>query len=106
MVQLNDRIVAKLGPGITSVDADVTAHIKSHSSDIPVPEPLGVLAFGPRIYYFMSLVEGSPLDKLWPDLSETEKCSVRDQLDIILEKLRMLPLPSNYLGGGKPTPVH
>ncbi|KKZ61697.1 hypothetical protein EMCG_03807 [[Emmonsia] crescens] len=38
-------------------------------------------------YAFMSLVEGHLLDKLWPDLSIAEKYSVRDQLDIILEKL-------------------
>lgn len=42
------------------------------------------------------------MDKLWPSLSTEEKISIRNQLDVILEKLRMLPLPSNCLGSGSP----
>ncbi|PGH19316.1 hypothetical protein AJ80_04069 [Polytolypa hystricis UAMH7299] len=102
VVQLDDRIVVKLGPNISLTEANMTAHIQMHSADIPVPQPLGVLFLGGITYAFMSLIEGRPLDKLWPDLSNAEKCSVRDQLDIILEKLRLLPLPSQYLGGGNP----
>lgn len=102
VVQLDDRIAVKLGPNISLTDADMTAHIQRHSAEIPVPQPLGVLSLGGITYAFMSLIEGRSLDKLWPDLSNAEKFSVRDQLDIILEKLRLLPLPSQHLGGGNP----
>ncbi|KAK2808782.1 hypothetical protein FQN50_004455 [Emmonsiellopsis sp. PD_5] len=102
VVQLDDRIVVKLGHNISPTDADMTAHIQSHSADIPVPQPLGVLSLGGITYAFMSLMKGHPLDRLWPGLSNAEKCSVRDQLDVILEKLRLLPLPSQYLGSGNP----
>ena len=80
----------------------MAAHIRRYSADIPVPQPLGVLALGGMTYAFMSLAKGRSLDKLWPDLSNDEKYSIRDQLDIILGKLRSLPVPSRYLGGGTP----
>ncbi|KKZ61650.1 hypothetical protein EMCG_03835 [[Emmonsia] crescens] len=102
VVQLDEQIIVKLGPNISLIDANMTAHIRKHSADIPVPQPLGTLSLGGKVYSFMSLMEGRPLDKLWPDLSSTDKFSVRDQLDAILEKLRLLPLPSKYLGGGNP----
>ncbi|KAL1977785.1 hypothetical protein VTN31DRAFT_644 [Thermomyces dupontii] len=35
-------------------------------------------------------------------MADAEKCAIRDQLNLILEKLRLLPLPSEYLGGGNP----
>ncbi|EER43101.1 conserved hypothetical protein [Histoplasma capsulatum H143] len=102
VVQLDERIVVKFGPNISLIDANMTAHIREHSEDIPVPQPLGILALGGKVYAFMSLIDGRPLDKLWPDLSNTDKCSIRDQLEAILENLRLLPLPSKYLGGGNP----
>ena len=70
--------------------------------DIPVSHPLGVLSIGSMTYAFMTLIEGHSLDGLWQNLSNTEKCSVRDQLNVLSEKLRSLPLPSQYLGGGNP----
>ncbi|KLJ05433.1 hypothetical protein EMPG_11079 [Blastomyces silverae] len=102
VVQLNHHVVVKLGPNISLTDADMTAHIQSHSTDIPVPQSLGVLSLGGITYSFMRRINGCSLDKLWPDLTDIEKCSVRDQLDLILEKLRSLPLPNQYLGGGNP----
>ncbi|PGG97453.1 hypothetical protein GX51_07316 [Blastomyces parvus] len=102
VVQLDHRVVVKLGPNISLTDADMTAHIQSYSTDIPVPLPLGVLSLGGITYAFMRRIDGCSLDKLWPDLTDIEKCSVRDQLDLILEKLRSLPLPNQYLGGGNP----
>lgn len=102
VVQLDHRVVVKLGPNISITDADMTAHIQKNSPDIPVPLPLGVLSLGGMTYAFMRLIDGCSLDKLWPDLTDFEKCSVRDQLDLILEKLRLLPTPNQYLGGGNP----
>lgn len=102
VVQLDDRIVVKLGSNLSLTDADMTAHIRSHSADIPVPHPLGALSIGGMTYAFMTLIEGRSLDGLWQDLSNTEKCSVRGQLNVLLENLRSLLLPSQYLGGGNP----
>ncbi|OAX80256.1 hypothetical protein ACJ72_05416 [Emergomyces africanus] len=102
VVQLDHRVVVKLGPNISLTDVDMTAHIQRYSTDIPLPLPLGVLSLGGIIYTFMRRIDGCSLDKLWPDLTDIEKCSVRDQLNLILEKLRSLPLPDQYLGGGSP----
>ncbi|OJD22565.1 hypothetical protein ACJ73_06087 [Blastomyces percursus] len=80
----------------------MTAHIRRHSADIPVPQLLGMLSLCRKVYALTSFIEGRSLDELWPDLSSTDKFSTRDQLDAILENLRPLPLPSKYLGGGNP----
>ncbi|KAM5465351.1 hypothetical protein MauCBS54593_006597 [Microsporum audouinii] len=102
VIQIDDHIVVKVGSNITLTDANITDHIQRHTSDIPVPRPLGVLSIGSMTYAFMTLIEGCPLDKVWPDLSSVEKSSIRDQLSVIIKKLRLLPLPSQYLGGGSP----
>ncbi|KAK2785454.1 hypothetical protein FQN52_008662 [Onygenales sp. PD_12] len=102
VVQLDEHIVVKFGNNITLTDADTTAHIAKLSDDIPAPRPLGVMSVGKRTYMFMTLVKGDCLGNIWSGLSDVEKISIRDQLDIILGKLRALPLPSQYLGGGNP----
>ncbi|OJD12523.1 hypothetical protein ACJ73_09337 [Blastomyces percursus] len=73
-----------------------------NSTDIPVPQSLGVLSVGGITYAFMHRIDGCSLDKLWPELTNAEKRSVQDQLEFILEKLRLLPVPNKYLGGGNP----
>ncbi|OJD21944.1 hypothetical protein ACJ73_06711 [Blastomyces percursus] len=50
----------------------------------------------------MTLAQGDSLNKVWPALSDDEKTSIQDQLDVILKKLRGLLSPSQYLGGGDP----
>ncbi|KMU77151.1 hypothetical protein CISG_06188 [Coccidioides immitis RMSCC 3703] len=40
VVQLDHRVVVKLGPNISLTDADMTTHIQRNSTDIPVPRPL------------------------------------------------------------------
>ncbi|KKZ66603.1 hypothetical protein EMCG_07717 [[Emmonsia] crescens] len=102
VIQLDEHIVVKIGDDISPTDADTTSHIFKHSSDIPAPQPLGIMSIGKKMYMFMTLLQGDPLDKVWPSLSDDEKISIRDQLDVILKKLRALPLPSQYLGGGDP----
>ena len=64
VVQLDDHIAVKLGPDISLTDAYMTAHIQKHSADILVPQPLGTLSVGGITYAFMTLIEGSSLDKL------------------------------------------
>lgn len=102
VVQLNEKIVVKLGPDLRLTESDITDHIQKHSNDVPIPQPLGALSIGNRTYIFMTLITGSPLGKLWPSLSDDEKFSIQDQLNVIMGALRKLPLPSNYLGSGSP----
>lgn len=83
VVQLDEQIVVKFGPNISSTDAEITAHIRKYSMEIQVPQFLGMLSVGGTTYAFTSLIEGCPLEKLWPDLSNADKSSVRDQLDVI-----------------------
>lgn len=102
IIQLDERTVVKLGHNLLLTDADITAYIQSLTNDIPAPRPLGAISIGKTTYIFITFIKGSSLDKLWSSLSTEEKIFIQDQLDIILEKLRMLPLPSHFLGSGNP----
>lgn len=102
VVQLDERTVIKFGHNLLLNDIDMIEYIQKVSRDIPAPQPLGAISIGKTTYLFMTFIKGSPLDKLWPSLAGEEKFSIQDQLDIILERLRKLPLPSQYLGYGKP----
>ncbi|OAL75730.1 hypothetical protein A7D00_1330 [Trichophyton violaceum] len=102
VIQLDERTVVKLGHNLLLTDADITAYIQSLTNNIPAPRPLGAISIGKTTYMFMTFIKGSSLDKLWSSLSTEEKISIQDQLDVILEKLRMLPLPSHFLGSGNP----
>ncbi|KMP02107.1 hypothetical protein CIRG_02246 [Coccidioides immitis RMSCC 2394] len=88
VIQLDEHIVVKLGHNLLLTGAEVMAHIHKHTnSDIPIPKPLGAISIGKTTYMFMTHVEGSPLNKLWPMLFNEEKLSIHDQLDVILAKL-------------------
>ncbi|OAT14466.1 hypothetical protein BDBG_09484 [Blastomyces gilchristii SLH14081] len=102
LVQLDEHLIVRLGSNISLTDTNITAPIRKHAADIPVPQPLDMLCLGGKVYAFMNPIEGRYLDKLWPDLSSTDRFSIQDQLDARFENLRSLPLPSKYLGGGNP----
>ncbi|OAX77690.1 hypothetical protein ACJ72_08008 [Emergomyces africanus] len=92
----------KTGIDLPLSDFDVIDHIWKVSHDIPAPRPLGAMSVGKRTYIFMSFIEDATLDTQWDSLSNEEKCSIQDQLDTIMKKLRSLPVPSRYLGIGNP----
>ncbi|KAF2136078.1 uncharacterized protein K452DRAFT_354100 [Aplosporella prunicola CBS 121167] len=100
IVQLNNKTIVKHGLGLDCDEAHVMNYIHQVSKDIPLPRPLGAISIDHHTYIFMTLLEGNSLDKFWSSLSKEQKSSVQRQLSATLEKLRSLPLPSTYFGGG------
>lgn len=50
----------------------------------------------------MSFVEGTPLVKVWPELSSDAKVSMQSQLEQIFSHLRKILILSSYLRSGSP----
>ncbi|KAL9109079.1 MAG: hypothetical protein Q9227_006170 [Pyrenula ochraceoflavens] len=106
VVKISPDIVVKICRTDGTIDLMNLQHVRAHSSitQIPVPEPLGILKDDRRFYTFMSYVHGISLEGVWDRLAPDRKEHVRQQLNAIFHNLRNLPLPSNdgYLGSGDP----
>lgn len=50
VIQLDERIVVKLGHNMLLADADITAYIQKVSKDIPAPRPLGVISWQDNLH--------------------------------------------------------
>ncbi|KAK2757047.1 hypothetical protein FQN54_005016 [Arachnomyces sp. PD_36] len=112
LYQYFSRAVVRVAPDIVvkiNKSRDVTElanlhHILSASQTIPVPAPLGMIAISHFCYHFTSFLPGTPLDRIWGNLTTWQKEDVRGQLNRLFIELRKLPLPSKegYLGAGNP----
>lgn len=86
--------------GIRACGSDLEQTDVAYCKDFPLPQPLGSVTFNGMTFIFMTFIEGTTLQELWPSLSAHLKTSVCNQLNTILLNLRSLPLPSTQLGGG------
>ncbi|OQD66335.1 hypothetical protein PENDEC_c047G06192 [Penicillium decumbens] len=84
-------------------------YIKHHAPHVPIPDIHGILQQPNinRLFLLMSRAPGEPLDSKWKFLGESEKASIREQLDTIVGDFRFLPAPASdetqaVLGGGSP----
>lgn len=102
VTQIHPNVVVKSGRELDLNEVTIMEHIHRVSKDFPLPQPLGSVTFNGMTFIFMTFIEGTSLQELWPSLSAHLKNSVCDQLNTILLKLRSLPLPSTQLGGGAP----
>ena len=102
IIKIGHGLVVKCGPGVDICELQTLDYLSSFRRQIPTPESYGALSIGTWNYLFMSYIEGTPLAKVWPELSSDLKVSVQSQLEQILCHLRRVPTPSGYLGSGSP----
>ncbi|KAH9898693.1 kinase-like domain-containing protein [Xylariomycetidae sp. FL2044] len=100
IIKITDSIVVKCGPSVDVSELSTMRLVSKY--DIPIPKPLGAIRAGTWTYLFMSHVPGRPLKNLWGELSSDAKSSMRIQLGNIIRRLRDIPEPYTYLGGGEP----
>ncbi len=103
VVRIASDVVVKMIHGHDDTEIANLRHVRTWAGrDVPVPEPLGLLYVGGMSYLFMAFVPGVALGRIWHGLSAAQKVGVRQQLTVILDVLRSLPLPSTQglLGGG------
>ena len=101
IVKCNAEIVVKVVPkGKDHTECTTLQYLEQHAPQFPAPRPLGVLAAGTTSFIFMSLILGTSLDRIWPQLSEQQKCHVSDQLNNLILDLRLVPWSPNMPLGG------
>lgn len=102
VVRLTSSIVVKINKSKDITELSNLYHIRSTSQTIPVPGPLGMFSIAHFCYHFTTYLPGIPLDRIWGNLTSSQKEEVRKRLDHLFTELRNLPLPSKYLGVGSP----
>ena len=98
--RLGDSLAVK----VTGKDA-VTEHaslsyLEEHISTFPAPRPHGLVCLDSSYLLFMTYIPGLTLEEVWPQLQDSDKQALSDQLNAMFRELRSLPLPdSSRLGG-------
>ncbi len=104
-----ERYIAKCSPEVIiksiKSSSDFTEYtslqyLELHRSQIPAPRPHGLITSGKSAYLFMTFVLGVTLDKIWPQLQESQKESFSKELDAIFSDLRQLQHPDKMALGG------
>ncbi|KAF2277835.1 uncharacterized protein EI97DRAFT_500070 [Westerdykella ornata] len=105
----NHKIVLKCSPGVALkiilkmddfTEYTTLRYLEEHTPSIPAPRSLGLVRLGECFLLFMSLVPGTTLGTVWPNLDDSLKRSVQEQLNDIFIDLRSLTRPDNMPLGG------
>ena len=75
-------------------------YLQEHKPSIPTPRPLGLVRMGGISLVFMTYIPSNTLGEVWNALDDSQKTSVRDQLDMILTDLRSIPYVNERPLGG------
>ena len=103
------KIVLECGPDIALkiilnindfTEYTTLQYLEEHKLSIPAPRPLGLVRLGKCFILFMSLVLGTTLEAVRPELDNSLKLSAQGQWNDILIELRTLPRPDNMPLGG------
>lgn len=98
VVRLSDSVVVKLGTDMDLDQVEILSYVLQHTKKVPVPKPLGAFKIEDVSYLFMPRIDGTTLEMRWPTMTKEEKCTLRDNLEAILEELRQVPPPNCSLG--------
>ncbi|KAL3959469.1 hypothetical protein PCL_08917 [Purpureocillium lilacinum] len=92
-----DNTVVKSGKRIAIGEADALK--VAEAAGIPAPAVHDAHTDSDGVKHIrMSYIEGETLDKLWPDLPAEKKSGVARQLRVILEEMRSVTPPPNFVG--------
>ncbi|KAH7248369.1 kinase-like domain-containing protein [Fusarium solani] len=99
--KLNENIAVK----VTSKAAAITEqrsllYLREHLPNFPAPRPHGLVSLGVSYLLFTTFIPGRDLEKVWPQLNDSEKRVISDQLEFLFLQLRSLSCPVNTPLGG------
>ncbi|KAF2453051.1 hypothetical protein BDY21DRAFT_367286 [Lineolata rhizophorae] len=94
-------IVVKVTPNSKDLTEYTTLqYLETVHPYIPAPRPSGAAKVGRYCLFFMSRIDGSTLEEVWPKLNHALKCSVQDHLNSALLKMRPLRRSEDQQLGG------
>jgi aminoglycoside phosphotransferase (APT) family kinase protein len=96
-VTLHQGTVTKSGKRIRLEEADALRI--AEKAGIPVPHVLNTQQVKGRSFIHMTYIEGQTLETKWPDMSSDEKSRVAYQLRDIVDQMRSIKPPTDYIGG-------
>ncbi|KAH6864818.1 hypothetical protein BKA58DRAFT_423328 [Alternaria rosae] len=100
----NHKIVLKCSSGVALkiilkpdnlTEYTTLQYLEEHKLTIPAPRPHGLIRLGKCFLVFMSLVPGTTLEAVWPELDDVLKRSVQAQLNDIFIEVRSLTRPDS-----------
>jgi len=92
VVKVDSKTVAKLGPGLDITEAESMRFIRNHTA-LPVPQVLDAYEKDGYGYILMEFVEGDLLEKIWPNLSSSEKMVILTELNNYIFQMRQIVCP-------------
>ncbi|MCJ1258063.1 hypothetical protein MMC24_005893 [Lignoscripta atroalba] len=104
-----NRYIAKCSPEVVIKSFARTSDYTEYTSmqflevrkpHLPVPRPHGLITCGESSFLFMSLIPGTTLAKVWPQLEDSQKIDLSNDLNSIFLDLRQLKCPTGTPLGG------
>ena len=98
--RVNEDLVVKKTPlELWSLEEAANIHYIARWTKIPVPEIVRVHASDHTLYIFMSFIDGTELQDLWPTMITADKTTIANQLKLYMTELRSVELPSSWFFG-------
>lgn len=94
-------LVVKYGRNVTIAEAQTQVMVYERlSGQVPVPEVFGWTEDGEQRFIYMSLIEGDQLNRRWPNLSESDRQAVCQELRQMVEAWKAVEQDGDcrYLG--------
>jgi len=94
-----DLIVKKTPLDLWRLEEAANIQYIASWTKIPVPEIVRVHASGQTLYIFMSFIDGTELQDLWPTMTIADKTTIANQLKLYMTELRSVESPSSLFFG-------
>jgi hypothetical protein len=105
IVLVRDTFIVKYGVHVHENEGSSLLLLERQTS-VPAPRLYAMFRRDGAIYLIMEYLPGTPLDKLWPTLSESDKDSITQQLRTIVDHMRSLQAPSQQFCSAMDGPLH
>jgi aminoglycoside phosphotransferase len=94
VIKLGEFLVVKrIAPELWMLEEAANIQKIAKMTSIPVPEIIRVHAHDRRIYLFMSFINGTTLEDLWPTLTADGKQNITSQLTVHMNELHKITPP-------------
>ena len=94
-----DLVVKKTSLDLWRLEEAANIQYIARWTKIPVPEIVRVHASDHTLYIFMSFIDGTELQDLWPTMTIEDKTTIANQLKLYMTELRSVELPSSWFFG-------
>ena len=88
-----DLVVKKTSLDLWNLEEAANIQYIARSTKIPIPEIVQVHASDHTLFIFMSFIDGTELEDLWPTMTTADKTTIANQLKLYMTELRSVETP-------------